>query len=219
MPSNNAEISDILTTLLKKELLTESELARKINIPRATINRLVSGRTPDPRASTLNSIAEYFKVSVDQLLGKKPLFSDVNQSMAAAQNTSIPIIKLEDSIHWVEILKNIKLNNHQDWITINQLEDKCEDEDGEFAVRISGESMLPQFQANTILIISPSKKAKSRDFVIAHVNKNNEVLFRQYIVENRYKFLQAINSMFPTIEMEDSDKILGVVIQIRKTYG
>ncbi len=97
MSSNIMDISDVLTTLLKKALLTESELARKINVPRATINRLVSGRTPDPRASTLNSIAEYFNVSVDQLIGKKPLLLDQSDSLAEIQNTHIPIIKLEDS--------------------------------------------------------------------------------------------------------------------------
>ncbi len=57
MKANSLKISDILSHLLIVYDISESELSRKINVPKATINRLVSGRTPDPRASTLATIA------------------------------------------------------------------------------------------------------------------------------------------------------------------
>jgi SOS-response transcriptional repressor LexA len=208
------EISNILNYLLKKAQLSEAELARKINVPRATINRLVSGRTPDPRASTLNAIAQYFNVSVDQLLGKHPLFLDNNQSLIATQHASIPIIDLNESKNWEEAIRCLQPDTYFDWVMVDPSIDA-----GKFAIRVNGESMWPQFQTNTILIISPEKEAKNRDFVIAYIKKNNEMVFRQYIVEDRYKFLKAINNMFPTIQIEDSDKIIGVVIQTRNTYS
>jgi SOS-response transcriptional repressor LexA len=208
------EISNILNYLLKKAQLSEAELARKINIPRATINRLVSGRTPDPRASTLNAIAQYFNVSVDQLLGQQPLFLDNNHSLIATQHTSIPIIDLSDGKNWEEVISNLQPDTYYDWVMVDPTIDA-----GKFAIRVNGESMWPQFQTNTILIISPEKEAKNRDYVIAYIKKNNEMVFRQYIVEDRYKFLKAINNMFPTMQLEDSDKIIGVVIQTRNTYS
>jgi SOS-response transcriptional repressor LexA len=89
---------------------------------------------------------------------------------------------------------------------------------GKFAIRVNGESMWPQFQTNTILIIAPEREPKNRDYVIAYLKKNDEVVFRQLIVEDKYKFLKAINNIFPTIQFESCDKIIGVVIQTRKTY-
>lgn len=207
------EISNILNYLLKQARISEAELARQINIPRATINRLVSGRTPDPRASTLNAIAQFFNVSVDQLLGKQPLYIGLNHSVIATQQTSIPIIDLDKSKQWEDIISSLKPDTHFDWIMVDPSIDE-----GKFAIRIHGESMWPQFQANTILILSPEKEAKNRDFVIAYIKKNNEMVFRQYIVEDRYKFLKAINNIFPTIQLDESDKIIGVVIQTRQTY-
>ena len=68
-------ISDVLIDLLKQSHINESELARRVNLPKATINRIMSGRTPDPRASTLLAITDYFNISIEQLMGKNPLGS------------------------------------------------------------------------------------------------------------------------------------------------
>ncbi len=208
------EISNILNYLIKQAHISEAELARKIKVPRATINRLVSGRTPDPRASTLNAIAAYFNVSVDQLLGKQPLFLDNNQSIIANAHTSIPVIEWKETKDWEKVINQLKPDGHFDWVMVDPSIDQ-----GRFAIRVNGESMWPQFQTNTILIIAPEKEAKNRDFVIAYIKKNDEIVFRQLIVEDRYKFLKAINNIFPTIQFEDSDKIIGVVIQTRKNYS
>lgn len=207
------EISNVLTYLINKARISEAELARMINVPRATINRLASGKTPDPRASTLNAIAEYFNISVDQLLGQQPLFLDNNGSLIANAHTSIPILEWSNILDWKKLINHLKPDNHFDWIMVDPSIDQ-----GKFAVRVNGESMWPQFQENTILIISPSKEVKNRDFVMAHIKKHNGVVFRQLIFEHTYQFLKPINDMFPTIELEKSDTVIGVVIQTRKNY-
>ena len=75
-----SSVSHVLAELLQQTHINESELARRVNLPKATINRITSGRTPDPRASTLIAIAEYFNISVDQLMGKKPLGSMIKNA-------------------------------------------------------------------------------------------------------------------------------------------
>ncbi len=214
MSESLLEISNILNYLLKSMRLSEAELARNVNIPRATINRLVSGKTPDPRASTLNAIAEYFNISVDQLLGKKPIFLAQIESNITPKQESIPVLNIEDCRDWDEIIHQLTNDSHFDWVSIDPTIEK-----GKFAVRVQGESMWPQFDKDTILIISPESEPKNRDFVIAYIKKSGDILFRQLIIENRYKFLRAINTMFPAISLEPQDVIIGVVIQIRKTYS
>ena len=214
MAEDALEISNILNYLIKKTHVSEAELARKISVPRATINRLASGRTPDPRASTLNAIAAYFNISVDQLLGKQPIFLDNNHLVIANTHISIPIIEWKQTKNWENIITKLKPGEHFDWVMVDPSIDQAK-----FAIRINSESMWPQFQMNTVLIIAPEKETKNRDFVIAHIQKSDEVVFRQLIVEDNYKFLKAINNIFPTIKFEDCDKIIGVVIQTRKNFG
>ncbi|WP_058532931.1 helix-turn-helix domain-containing protein [Legionella saoudiensis] len=209
MSSSLTDINSVLACLLDKACISEAELAREIQIPRATINRLVSGRTPDPRASTLNAIAAYFRVSVDQLIGKQPLF-DNSQDVILNTNSLIPIIELDEAFEWSKVLSNITPTNHSDFVVIDH--STCQ---GKFGIRVKGESMWPQFQINTILIISTEKMAKNRDFVIAYIKESNEVVFRQLMIDGNYKFLKAINTLFPAITFQPDDKLIGTVIQTR----
>lgn len=69
------------TTLLSKRVkhllaskeLSESELARRIDIPRATLNRLIAGKMVNPKMHVLASVANYFELSVDELVKTQPI--------------------------------------------------------------------------------------------------------------------------------------------------
>ena len=60
--------------MLKHEVKSGSDLARQLDIPPPTINRIVGGQVNDPRCSTLILLADYFNVTIDQLLGREKLF-------------------------------------------------------------------------------------------------------------------------------------------------
>lgn len=210
MPEHALEISNMLNYLLELSNISEAELARKINIPRATINRLTTGRTPDPRASTLNAIAEFFDVTVDQLLGKQSLSQ---RAKLAMNNTTVPIIEWKSSCNWKNVIEKLKPNTSHEWVMIDEATDEAK-----FGIRVNGESMWPQFQTNTILIIAPHREPKNRDFVIAHLRDSDEIVFRQLIVDDKYKFLKAINNIFPTIRLDNNGEIIGVVVQTRNSY-
>lgn len=208
------EISNVLGNLLKLNAISEAELARKIRLPRATINRLVSGRTPDPRASTLNAIAEYFNISVDQLLGKKPLIQNMNGSLITDSTRSIPLLKWEEAMDWETHLISTQSPTNQSWVSIDQSA-----ESGKFSLKVQGEAMWPQFQENSILIIDPEKEPNNRDFVICHIEDNNELIFRQLLVDGKTRFLKPINNLFSSVLLKERDKIIGVVIQTRNNYS
>ncbi len=63
------KIASNLAELLRKRCIKTNQLAHHIGIPMMTIRRLLSGETGDPRISTLKCIADYFEVSVDELIG------------------------------------------------------------------------------------------------------------------------------------------------------
>ncbi len=43
-------------------------------------------------------------------------------------------------------------------------------------------------------------------------------MFRQLIIDGKYKFLKALNTMFPPLELTDDDQIIGVLLQSRNSY-
>ena len=207
------EICDVLKHLISSAGISEAALAKMVNVPRATINRLTSGRTPDPRASTLKAIAEHFHISVDQLVGSQPLLWEKNKIVSSSPLLSVPMLALENIQNWKDVVERNENNRDFERITIDIKGHE------KFATQIKGEAMWPQFQENTILIIDPVKKPSNRDFIIVYIEKNMEAIFRQFIMEGTYKILKAINPIFPPIYMQECDKIIGVVTQTRKNYS
>ena len=58
----NEVLFENLRQLLMSRGISETELARQTNLPQPTIHKIMSGKTLDPRMSTLKSIASYFEV-------------------------------------------------------------------------------------------------------------------------------------------------------------
>jgi transcriptional regulator with XRE-family HTH domain len=199
-------LSETLNNLIHKLNISEAALGRAINVPRATINRLVSGKTPDPRASTLLAIAKYFDVTVDQLLGNAPMPDSLSKSRDLASKVTL--------IPWEELkhLPNINDEGQKVSFISTDLSDATE----KFAVRLSGDSMSPLFPEDTILIVDTIKNSKNRDYILVYISESNDIMLRQLIIEGTYKILQPLNNIFPSINLQANDRIIGVVIQTRQ---
>jgi len=66
-------LANRLTTLMQKQNLSSSELARLTGITQPVIYRLMTGQTENPQIFTIKPIADYFGISIDQLMGFLPL--------------------------------------------------------------------------------------------------------------------------------------------------
>jgi SOS-response transcriptional repressor LexA len=93
-----------------------------------------------------------------------------------------------------------------------------------FALRVLGDSMLPEFAEGVIIIIDPAGAIRDGCYVMAEYK--NEYIFRQLrIVDGKY-FLQPLNDLYDTVEIGGQDVIQGVISQQagrhrkdRKHYG
>ncbi|MCL2374917.1 MAG: helix-turn-helix domain-containing protein [Firmicutes bacterium] len=64
------EFSLIFKNLRLREKLTQKELAEELQIPQSTISKYEKGQL-EANYKTLIKIANYFKISVDYLLGRE----------------------------------------------------------------------------------------------------------------------------------------------------
>jgi DNA polymerase V len=80
-----------------------------------------------------------------------------------------------------------------------------------FALRVIGDSMMPEFEDGAIIIVDQSAPCGSGAYAV--IEYNGETTFSQYIEEDGHKFLRPLNPSHPTIELVGDYKVHGVVIQ------
>jgi phage repressor protein C with HTH and peptisase S24 domain len=80
-----------------------------------------------------------------------------------------------------------------------------------YALRVVGDSMLPEFKHGNIIIVDPAYPPCHEAYVV--VNYGGEVLFGQFIVKGERRWIHYLNSDDPPLELIPPYEIKGVVIQ------
>lgn len=207
--SKTLDIKTILQGLVDKSGVSESELARKIKIPTATFNKIKTGKINDPRSSTLKTIASYFNLSVDQLLGNAPITS-TNSSFLM----HIPVLPIQEIMD--TNVNELTYSQHSDWISINH--DSKLSGDKIIAFRVNGDAMSPIFDNETIAIIDCDQEAKSMQYVLAHIHETNDFILRQLICDGKFKILKPFSPLFHPVSLSKKDRVIGVIINSIRTF-
>ena len=80
-----------------------------------------------------------------------------------------------------------------------------------FALRVLGQSMVPEFAEGEIIIIEPEGLARDGSYVLAWVNE--EWTFRQLCRQGQGWCLHALNPAFADVALDDLASVRGVIIQ------
>lgn len=207
-------LNDILNNLMFERKIRTAALARQTHLPQATVQRIVTGITPNPHADTLKKIAEYFNITTDQLKGLQPIPWLSPQRINEAGWYKIPLLTWEESVNW-KSSNNIQTNSNEYISTDANCNNQC------FALKIKDSSMEPQFPKDTIIVIDSAKEPKDRSFVIAKIAGYQESIFRQLLIDGPNKYLKPISPDFDRFKMSlmgKNDYIIGVLIQARRNY-
>jgi transcriptional regulator with XRE-family HTH domain len=209
--TNLERFTDTLRFLMKQsDHMNETQLAKAVNIPQPTIHRLLSGKVTDPRISTLNTLAMYFNISLDQLLGNIPINKE-NKKTSRYINP-LPIISWDNTVNAKSLIESLTPQNWQEWASID-----IETSSISYAL-VSKPFMSPRFPIGSILIIDSEIRASDGDLVIVYFKKANDVSIREIILDGCSRKLRSILSDADTEPLTDEHEILGVVIQTRFSY-
>jgi len=80
-----------------------------------------------------------------------------------------------------------------------------------YALRVLGDSMLPEFEEGVVIVIDPAGAIKDGSYVIAI--HDDEYIFRQLRIQAERYYLQPLNDLYDTVEISGLDQIKGVVSQ------
>jgi SOS-response transcriptional repressor LexA len=85
-----------------------------------------------------------------------------------------------------------------------------------FAMRVSGDSMEPEFKDGAVLIVEPDLQAQPGDYVIAKAG-DDEPTFKQLIKDGADWYLKPTNERYP-IKALGKAKVIGVVRAVERRF-
>lgn len=215
MAKKYPKLGKILKRLLFEHDMKAVDLAREVDVPQPTIHRIITGKSTRPYISSLKPIADFFRISTEQLTGEQTL-SGKEQSIE--KDVSFPSkIKNVPLIPWNKIL-DIDTENNQFEKT------PCISDISEigFATLMQDSSMLPLFPKNSILIIDPSVQPTDRSYVLAKLTNPEQIIFRQLIIDLEHKYLKPLSLDLSTFKMrllDEEDEILGCLVESRNQFS
>lgn len=188
------------------EILSESQLARETGLGQATINKLVSGATEDPRLTTLLPIAERFNISLDTLVSDNPNFSPEENNKLDNKIIYIPIIQFYEINEMYNSLSALHLENWPYWIPFSKKKNSY------FAVRINKESYVEPFNKASILILEITHNLTNGNYCLIKHIESNTISIMKTIKEAGQIWLFSLKKELPSFQYKKEDwQIFGLI--------
>lgn len=206
----------VLKRLMFDHDLRVMDIARITGIPQPTLQRIVTGATPNPHHSTLRILANYFKITIEQLKGIEPASMPPHKTHIQSHHgiTDVPLIPWPFAHTWQKST-NQTMHEHEFIVTQSNAGKSP------FALKLKDSSMSPIFSKDTVIIIAPDREIIDRCYVIVKLMNYPEVIFRQIVIDARQQYLKAHNPdllQFKMIQLTQQDQICGVLVEARRVF-
>ena len=193
-----------LKRIMSRQNKNQNDVIKDLDIKQSTFSDWYLGKRI-PRMNVIFQLAEYFKVDIRDLIDEPKLNRGNRIPIFAKIPAGIPIELIEDVIDYEE------------------LDPKMFTGDKEyFGVRVSGDSMYPEYRDKDILIVLKTEDCESGQDCIVMINGNDGTFKRVKKTEEGI-ILQPLNpnyeiKFYSNKEIEELPiKIIGVVKEIRRT--
>jgi SOS-response transcriptional repressor LexA len=204
-PDQANSLASRLRSLMQSKTISECELARRTHIPQPTLHKILTFKTTDPRVSTLMALADYFEISMEELLTGNALTH--NQPKIQ----SVPILSWSECIKGINFIKNLSESNWADWTLTERISPYA------YAL-ISKSSMEPHFQKKTTLIIDPEAQPKDGDIIVVVYPKTDEATLRAISIDGPSQLLLPLNTTGNVTKYEKEMEIIGVLVKSNYSY-
>jgi SOS-response transcriptional repressor LexA len=149
-------------------------------------------------------LADFFDVSLDQLVGKQPLTVSF-----ANKNTLIPILPWDKAPKAKEFINDMQMESWQNWTTAL----KTDLNQHWYGLKMMQRTFKGAFAEKTILIVDADLEPSDGDYVIVYNKENHSVTLRQMVDNGVNVKLKSPNDDNECILIKKTETICGVVIQ------
>lgn len=186
--------------LRTQKKISQQKLADSVGVSRSTVAMWEKGT--EPSNEMLSILADYFGVTIDYLLDRKPTGTRI--PVLGRIPAGIPIEAIQDIIDWEEIPKEWAKGDKQ-----------------YFALKVRGDSMSPEYLDGDIIILQKASDCDSGKDCAVMVN-GNDATFKRIRKKDNNLILQPLNHNYdPFIYTAEEVKqlpvtILGFVVEQRR---
>ncbi len=202
------KLCDNLNLLMTETHISADELGRRTGLPASTIKKIRNHSNPNPTLTTLIPLAEFFAITLDQLIGNEPLptirIKGHYQKNPATMH-SIPLLTWEETIEW----PNTHNQSHSTIVTEHDCGKNTyalivEEDDWENLIK------------GTALIVDPALTPEHRDFIIVYKSGQKIPTVKQALFDEEKIYLKSLIQGYNIAPLTSEHIILGVVIEFRK---
>lgn len=201
-------LKDKLVELRTKKGLSQSQMAKLLNITRQAYNHYETG-IRIPTAEGLNLIADIFDVSTDHLLGREDVIS-------CKKGIKIPVLGKVQAGYPAEAIENI--------IDYEEITQEMAAQGEYFALQIRGDSMEPKFSEGDVVIVRKQSMVNNGDIAIVMVNGDEATVKKFYKKENGVTLMPTNTAKYEPMlfSKQEVDElpvvILGKVVELRAKF-
>jgi phage repressor protein C with HTH and peptisase S24 domain len=196
--------------LSSRHLRTKTALARGSGVTQSTIGRILRSEV-DPQSENLERIAIAFGLSYSTLAALAEGGEVVDEHVQPNRvPRRVPLLSLVQVGQSAEATFPQSLDAVSDWIEFPRRRRGQRS----FALRVSGESMEPDYRNGDVIYVDPDAAAIHGKDVIARMGERNEVTFKRLVVEGDRRYLKTLNPHWPEkfFSVDAYTRIIGVVV-------
>jgi SOS-response transcriptional repressor LexA len=195
-----------------EDLRTQTALANKSGVGQTTIGRILR-EAVDPQSENLERIAKAFDLSYSTLAaiaeGDESGNLEIGNVQAGTIPRRVPLLSLSQA---ARLAGSVRPNHLGDaaWIECP----KRRQGPRTVALKVSGESMEPEYQDGDIIYVDPDVAAVHGKDVVVRLGGQNDVAFKRLVVESERRYLKPLNPNWPDkfLEIPNNARIIGVVV-------
>lgn len=190
------QLGAVIKELRKNKKMNQEDLAVKLNTDKGNISRYENDKQT-PEFEKLELLADILGVKLSELFAKAE-----GESIADGDNISdgpnlykVPLISWVQAGNWHEALQNVESLDNIEWVETTYKPRKYT-----YALRVVGDSMIPKFPPDSIIIVEPEESAENKKYVIAVKQSSNMATFKQFVDDESGIYLKPLNEKYPIMD-------------------
>jgi transcriptional regulator with XRE-family HTH domain len=188
-----------------------SELSRLCGLTVPAMQRLINQGTESPGVKSLKSIADFFKITVDDLISSDKIMGKGLGTSSTTEN-HVPLFDDVSINKWLRLQNTIEIKKSDNTISTDVPISK-----NAFAYRVLDGNLSPTIPQNSILIIDTERKLQNRNYALLKYPGFENIIIRQVLTDGMDKYTIPIISGYnntPHEKLSPEVVIVGIVVKI-----
>jgi SOS-response transcriptional repressor LexA len=206
------KIGEYLKARREAKDMSFRDAAKATGISHVHVKDIEDGKTM-PTFDKVMKLLKAYHADVQEFLQETGYLPPNIEPAPLGKLRKIPIISWVMAGKWEAVCDHLQPGEAEEWIEIDVKGSNV------FAVRVKGDSMIPEFNEGEIAVINPHLEVRSGDYVVVK-NDDEEATFKQFKVYGDTTILHPLNPKYPDIVLKKGERyhIVGKVVKKVKVY-